>query len=130
MNTFFNNLGLILTALVLSWFTGPWFGKLYERLFDISLDGGWFGGTDSWQLITGFPLALVFFFTFLLIAFGLSKNRFIYLGLLLAPLLIFQFFVDQEHLLFPIVLAILAFIAAWVVRKLLNKYLPGTFLVQ
>lgn len=102
------NLILLVVVLVLSYFTAPWFGSIYNLLAPGELDGAWIGSQSSWEFIIGLPFAYIFFTTLLIQAFG-SGNKKKWIGWLLAPALLFFLSGDTAHIYLPIVLAIVAF---------------------
>jgi len=116
MNSFVKNILLLVVALVLSYFTGQYFGGWYDKfspLYDNTLGLG----KDALNSVTGIPFAYIFFTTLLFQSFGFD-NRNKWTGWLLTPALLFFASGDLKHIYLPIILALIAFGLSIILRKI------------
>ena len=121
MNNFIKNILLLVVVLILSYYTAIYFGVLYDIFTPGALDSGaWIGTLKAWQAIIGFPFAYIFFTTLLFQTFAWG-NRNKWTGWLLAPAFLFFAAGDLKHIYIPIILALIA----WIVAKLIGKLLPN-----
>jgi hypothetical protein len=117
MNNFIKNILLLVVSIVLSYFTAEYFGSLYDSFIPGSLDSGaWIGTLKAWQSIIGFPFAYVFFTILLFQLFG-AGNRNKWTGWLLVPPALFFAAGDLRHIYLPIILGLISFGLAFVIRK-------------
>jgi len=114
------NLGLILISIIVSFFGATWLGAVYNDIFQVGFGGGWIGDASAWELIIGFPLALIFFSVLLFELFGDSNRKKWMMWVLALPVL-FELVVDLSHIYFPIALGLVAYGLGWAGRKLLQK---------
>lgn len=120
MNNFVKNILLLSVAIVLSYFTASYFGIVYDSVFGSG--GAWIGSEGSWNLIIGFPLSLIFFLTLFSYAWMFkSKSSTLWL---ISPILLWESAVDLRHIYLPIILALIAFGLAILIRKIfkISKY--------
>lgn len=109
------NVLLVLIAGIASYGFSYTFGSLYGSFFVI---GGW---VDMTSLI-GWPLAYIFFLTFLFTAFGgEGKTKYWWIGILLIPALALEVYLDPAHIYFPILLGILGWGIGWGIRGLVRR---------
>ena len=117
MNGFIKNILLLVGVLILSYFVAEYFGGWYNRfspLFSRSI----FALTEQELIfLVGIPFAYIFFTTLLFQSFGFG-NRNKWTLWLLTPALLFFASGDIQHIYLPIVLALVAFGLAFVVRKI------------
>jgi len=120
MNNIVKNILLLIVVFVLSYFTAPYFGAVYDNFIPGSLDAGaWIGTLEAWQSIIGFPFAYIFFTTLLFQSLGFG-NRNKWTLWLLVPVLLFFASGDIQHIYLPIILGLIAFGLAWIIRKILK----------
>ena len=126
MNNFIKNLSLLVAVLVLSYLLAVYFGSMYDYLTPGSLgDTAWIGTTSAWQSMIGFPFAYIFFTTLLLQSFGFG-NRNKWTLWFLAPALLFFASGDLKHIYLPIILALIAFGLATLIRKIFKYEINNT----
>lgn len=116
MNTFIKNILLFAVAIILSYFTAEYFGSWYDR-FSPQYDNTFGVGKDLLISLVGGPFAYVFFITLLLKLFG-SGNQNKWTGWLLVPPFLFFASGDLKHIYLPIILALIAFGLAALLRKI------------
>ena len=115
MNNVVKNILLLVVALILSYFTAEYFGSWYDKfspLYDNTLGLG----KEALRSITGIPFAYIFFTTLLFQSFGFG-NRNKWTLWLLTPAMLFFASGDIQHIYLPVILALIAFGLAFVVRK-------------
>lgn len=114
------NLGVIVVSVVLSAIFSSFVGDFYNNLTQSGLGGGLYGDESFWELVLGFPLALIFFFAVLFSAIGKDKwKKWLYWSLVL-PFL-FELIFDLSHIYIPITLALIGYGIGLGVRKLLRR---------
>src|SRR3989344_7030146 len=116
MNNIVKNILLLAVVLMLSYFTAEYFGAAYDSMFGSG--GAWIGSEGSWNLIIGFPLALIFFLTLFSYAWVFKSKRSTLW--LISPVLLWEVVIDIRHIYLPIILGLIAFGLAWVIRKILK----------
>ena len=114
MNNFVKNILLLVVVVVLSYFTAGYFGMLYE--FIISTGSTWIGSESSWNMIIGFPFGFIFLTIILFNILG-GENRNKWIAWLLVLPIFFFMLGGIKHLLLPIILALITFGLAFVIRK-------------
>lgn len=120
MNNALKNLGLLVIILVLSYFTAEYFGSWYNYFSPLH-DYSWFSlTTQELIFITGIPLAYIFFLTSIFQSFGFRNRNKWTLWLLVPPFLFFASG-DLKHIYLPIILALIAFELATLIRKFFQK---------
>jgi hypothetical protein len=119
MNNSLKNFILLIVVLILSYFTAPYFGALYDR-FSPQYDYSFFNlGKESVVFLAGLPVAYVFFIPFLFEIFGTgSKKKWIIWSLI--PPALFWISADKYYIYIPIILGIVSFGLA----KLINFIIP------
>ena len=116
MNGFIKNILLLVVALILSYFTAEYFGSWYVK-FSPQYDDSWFSLTKQELIfLAGAPFAYIFFATLLFQSFGFG-NRNKWTLWLLTPAMLFFASGDIQHIYLPVILALIAFGLAFVVRK-------------
>ena len=118
MNNLIKNILLLIVALVLSYFTAQYFGGWYDKfspLYDNTLGLG----KEALKFITGIPFAYIFFTTLLFQSFGFGNRNKWTVWLLVPPFLFFASG-DIQHIYLPIVLGLIAFGIAILIRKVLK----------
>ena len=88
---------------------GTWVGMMYTLFFPTSTGGGWVGGPGAWELVIGFPLALIFLLCFLFTLLGSGTNIKRKLTWLLALPIIVELLIDPLHIYLPITLALIGY---------------------
>ncbi|MBI2673978.1 MAG: hypothetical protein HYX23_01725 [Candidatus Zambryskibacteria bacterium] len=117
MANFTKNFLLFVVILVLSYLAAEYFGALYDKfspLYDRSLIG--FSKEDLISL-TGVPFAYIFFTVLLFKLFG-SGNTDKWVGWLLVLPFLFFASGDLKHIHLPIILALITFGLAALLRKI------------
>ncbi len=112
------NLLFLVVALLISYFLTPLFGKFYAYLFPKNLGGAL--PTDTILALTGFPLSYIFFLTLLFTAFG-GKHKHWWIGILLIPAAIVEFYFDPSHLYIPILLALVGWLLGDLISRLFTS---------
>ena len=118
MNNVVKNILLLIVTLVISYFSAGYFGFWYDR-FSPQYDNTLGVGKALLESLVGVPFAYVFFTILLFKLFGLG-NRNKWIGWLLIPPLLFFASGDIQHIYLPIILGLIAFGLAWVIRKILK----------
>jgi|SRR3989344_6626963 len=120
MKLVIKNLFLLVAVLVLSYFTAPYFGALYDY-FVPQYDGSFLGLPKSYAVfIAGVPFAYVFFTVFIFKLFGsLNKNKWI-IGLTV-PALIVYLMNGMMFIYLPIFLGLIAFGLAKLINLIILK---------
>ena len=120
MNNFIKNVLLLLAVVLISYFMTNYFGSLYNH-FSPLYDSSFFSIPKEGLIkIAGFPFAYIFFTTILFQTFAWG-NRNKWTGWFLAPASLFFAVSDLSHIYLPIVLALIAFGLATIIRKVFNK---------
>jgi len=117
MNNFIKNILLLVSVLVLSYFTANYFGSLYGYFsppFDDSMIGL---SKETLSFIDGAPFSYIFFTTLLFQSFGLG-NRNKWTLWLLAPAILFFASGDLKHIYLPVILGLVAWGLATLLRKI------------
>lgn len=121
MNNFFKNFLILIAVLILSYFTAPYFGSLYDK-FSPQYDGSFLGVSKSFAVfVAGFPFAYVFFVPFLFELFGSVNKKKWSVWLLLPPMLLW-ISVDIYYIYLPSILGIIAFVLARFIRFIISKF--------
>jgi hypothetical protein len=121
MNSSLRNFLLLIIVSVLSYFTAPYFGFLYDK-FSPQYNNSFLGtGRDLSLFVAGLPVAYVFFIPFLFELLGSGKRRNWMLWLLVLPALLW-ISVDIYYIYVPIVLGAIAFFFAWFIRFIVSKF--------
>lgn len=120
MNHIIKNILLLAVVLVLSYFTAVYFGSWYDK-FSPQSDDSWFSlGKQQLIFLVGMPFAYIFFTTLLFQSFGFG-NRNKWTGWLLVPALLFFASGDIQHIYLPILLGLIAFGLAFIIRKVFKR---------
>jgi hypothetical protein len=120
MNNFIKNIILLAAVLVLSYYTAPYFGALYDK-FSPQYDGSFIGVPKSLAVfVAGLPVAYVFFVPFLLEIFGTGNKKKWIMWSLLPPALLW-IFADVYYIYVPIILAVIAFALAKLINFVISK---------
>lgn len=121
MKNVLKNVGLLSLVLVLSYFTAEWFGSWYDK-FSPQIDDSWFSlSKGALTSIVGFPLAYIFFAIFIFQIFGFGNKKKLVIWLLI-PALLFFGAGDLEHIYLPIILGLVAFTLAKLIKFLISKF--------
>ena len=120
-NTLLKNIGLLVVAILLSGVVASWLGSFYNSFFKAGFGGDIIGDTSFWELVAGFPLALIFFLTLLFTLFAEQKYLKKYLLWSLALPALFELVFDFSHIYFPIALGLIAYGIGWVLRNFLAR---------
>lgn len=122
MNNAIKNILLLIVVLVLSYFVADYFGSWYDK-FSPQYDNTLGVGKDILKSLVGIPFAYIFFtiITFKLFGSG-NKNK--WTGWLLVLPFLFFASGDLKHIYLPIILALIAFGLAILIRKIfkISKY--------
>ena len=114
MNNIVKNILLLVAVLVLSYFSAGYFGMAYDSMFGSG--GAWIGSEGSWNLIIGFPLALLFFLTLFSYTWIFkSKKPTLWL---ISPVLLWEVVIDIRHIYIPIALTLVALGLAILLQKI------------
>ncbi len=116
----YTNILIATVSVVIALLLSTTMGDFYNNFFQVGLGGNVFGDESFWELVLGFPLALIFSFTLLFSAFGKGNWQKWLIWSLAIPGL-FELIFDFSHLYFPIVLGLLGYGLGWVVRWLLSQ---------
>ena len=114
---FLGHICLFLISLAFSYFTCVLAGELYAQIF---------GGDGTWtdvRGIVGLPLSYIFFVTLLFSAFG-GKYKYLWIFILLIPVVLLEAYIDLFHLYLPVIIVIVALLLAKIIVWIL-KWLSG-----
>lgn len=121
MNNFLKNVLLLVAVLALSYFTAGHFGFLYDYFTPGTLGSRALAGTpEAWQSLIGLPFAFIFFLILLFKLFA-AGNKNGWIGWLLVPPFLFFVAGDLVHIYLPIILTIIAFGTATLLRRVLPE---------
>ena len=125
MNNVVKNILLFVMVLVLSYFTAEYLGSWYDK-FSPQSDDSWFSfSKQQLILLVGGPFTYIFFTTLLFQSFGFG-NRNKWTLWFLAPALLFFASGDLKHIYLPIILALIAFGLATLIRKIFKYEIINT----
>ena len=124
MNDVVKNILLLVIVLILSYFTAKYFGSWYDK-FSPQYDNTLGVGKALLKSLVGIPFAYIFFTTLLLQSFGFG-NRNKWTLWFLAPALLFFASGDLKHIYLPIILALIAFGLATLIRKIFKYEINNT----
>lgn len=121
MKNFGKNVLLLIVVLILSYLTAPYFGSWYDK-FSPQYGGGMFGNFSKELaiMIAGIPVAYVFFITFLFTLLGSGRRNW-WTSILLLPAALLWISADKYYIYIPIVLALIAWGLAALLRKLFHR---------
>lgn len=111
---------LVLVALVCAYYSASFFGKIYNDLFPNELNSGWIGGGQSLYFLRGISLSLLFFmimFTYPWVFKTVRKTMWF-----LIPIALWEIAFDPDKIYIPIILSLIGFSLAWLVRKGISKF--------
>ncbi len=109
----------IIVGIILFFILIPIFGRVYQ-LFIPQNTGLFIVSQEFIDLFIGLPLSYIFSLTLLLTAFGGSK-KYWWLGVLLIPAAAFEIYFDFEHIYFPILIGLVAWLAGAGISVILQK---------
>lgn len=112
------NILFFILVLVLSLATAPYFGTWYDTISPQY--GGWVTSKSDAVSFAGFFVAYIFLIPFTLELFGNENRKKWILWSLLLPALLW-IGADIEHIYLPIILGLIAFVLAKLVRLLISK---------
>jgi hypothetical protein len=119
MKNFFKKIGILVVILVLSYLTAPYFGNWYNKFSPQY--GGWLTSNEQAISFAGFFIAYIFFIPLAYGLFGIIRNKYWMMGLLL-PVVLLMFAADRPHFYIPVLLIIIALMLAWIVRLVIFKF--------
>jgi hypothetical protein len=121
MKPVYRNILLLILVIVTAHFTAHVFANLYDRLLlgDRSFSKG------ALDYLFGVPLSYTFFLVFLFTALG-SLKKYWWMGILLVPAAVAEWYLEKEHLWFPIALAVVGWGLGWLLRFLYLKFTHRT----
>jgi len=112
---------LFAVALILSYFTAPYLGKVYDY-FVPQLGSSFLGiGKEVAVYVVGFPFSYVFFTTFIFQIFG-GVNKKKWTIWLLVPAFLLFILGDIQHIYLPILLALIAFSLAKLTNLIILRF--------
>jgi len=115
----FRNILLLATSIILSYLFSAEFGDLLNKTFDYS------GTFLDFRSVVGLPLAYIFFVSFMFTIFG-DKKKYYWLGILLVPAAIIEFYFDSEIIYVPIILGALGWLLGWGILRVKESLLKKT----
>lgn len=110
------NFGMIFVSVLVSLMSATFIGTIYGQLFPENFQATWIGGPGAWEMIIGFPLALIFFLS-LGLALSEKSQRYLLAVILVVPVL-FELYFDLGHIYIPIILGLVGYSAGWMIRKI------------
>src|SRR3989344_2306959 len=99
-------LSAVVASYILSYLAAPYFAYVYA-IFSSSTLGGTYITPAAAETIVGVPLGLIVLLVFLLTAIG-GKNRWWWIGVAIAPAVLFELLLDPLHIYIPIILGVIA----------------------
>ena len=120
MLNIFRNIILLISVLVLSYFTAPYFGYLYD-VFDPQM-GGAFWGLDKHGAVffAGFIISYILFVPLIFELLGKMKKDWWAVGLLI-PVLLFYLYANTFLIYFPILIAIIGYLLGKFINIVIRK---------
>src|SRR3989344_2543922 len=110
------NILLLILALIISYYTAPFFGGWYDKISP-QYDFSFFNlGKESVLFIVGFPISYVFLITILFSTFGFGRRK-VWTGILLTPAVLLWLNADLRHIYIPIILIVIAWVLGLGLRK-------------
>lgn len=103
----------LIIAVVISYYSSPYFGGLYNIFEHAGLAAGFLG-------LRGISLAYIFFIAFLFTALT-KREKYWWIGVLLIPAFLFEFYFDLLHIYFPLISALIGWGIGLLVYKAINK---------
>ncbi len=116
MNKLLKNIIIVAGALVVSYFTSPFFGKLYDVIFP-SITGSYIDFTA----LIGLPISYIFFLTLLFTVFGGTK-KYWWIAIALIPAIIFEAAFDLQHIYFPVAIGLVGWLIGKGLSMLIAKH--------
>jgi hypothetical protein len=120
MNNSFKNFLLLVAVLVLSCFTAPYFGALYDKFYPQNGSSFLGIGEETAVFVAGVPFAYMFLIPFVFELFGSGNKKKLILWALL-PVVLFYLYDSVGLSYIPIILAIIAFALAKLVNFIISK---------
>ena len=109
------NILFFILVLVLSLITAPYFGSWYDSMSPQY--GGWMTSNSDAISFAGFFVAFVFFQSFFFGFLGIKANKFWYI-IPLIPVVLLWLGADFVHIYIPVILSLIGFGTAWLLRKI------------
>lgn len=112
-----NKFIVLAIVIILVYFSSFFGGVMYGKIF---------GPSDSFvdmRSLVGTPLAYIFFLTFLFTFLG-GEKKYIWLGILLVPAVLFEIYFDYIHIYFPVALGLLGWALGFGILKLKQILIP------
>ncbi len=113
------NILFFILALVLSLVTAPYLGAWYDK-FSFQ-DSGWMGDRDGAIFFAGMLVSYVVLVPFILELLGQGNRRKL-ITWLLVPILLFWISADSNYIYIPIILSLIGFSLAWLLRKVFVRH--------
>lgn len=113
------NILFFILVLVLSLVTAPYFGSWYDGLYPQS--GDWIYDKEDAIFFAGMLLSYVFLIPFIFEIFG-SGNRKKWVLWSLLPIFLFLMYGGINFIYLPIVLSLIGFAFAWLIRKIFIRH--------
>ena len=123
MNAFLARMTVVILSYGVAVFAAVYFGVLYDYLFPYTSGGGFIGDPDTLNWMIGYPLAVIFFLTFLVHAQGIRHVWWWNLGALI-PAILFEIVFTPTQIYIPIILGFIAWGLGILAHKLLQKFVP------
>ncbi len=101
---------------IISWFISPFTGQIYEMILNQGIE------PSAFRSLIGLPLSYIFFTTLLFTAFT-KREKYWWIGILLIPAFVFEFYFDSLHIYFPIILGLLGWGLGILIYKLTKALL-------
>lgn len=113
------NILFFILVLALSLVTAPYFGSWYDK-FSFQ-DSSWTFDRDSAIFFAGILVSYVMLIPFVFELLGENNRRKLIIWLLI-PVLLFWISADSNYIYIPVILALIGFCAAWLLRKVFIKH--------
>lgn len=113
------NILFFILVLVLSLVTAPYFGSWYDKFSPQY--GGWITSNSDAISFAGFFVAFVFFQTLFFGFLGIKANKYWFI-IPMIPVVLLWLGADFVHIYIPIILALIGFSLAWLLRKIFVRH--------
>jgi len=116
------NFIILIVSLLLSHFLAVYVGTLYNNLFPnvIGTGGIFMVPKEFGYYVIGIIISYIFFLTLLFTAFG-GKHKYWWIGILLIPAAVVEFYFDLSHIYVPILLALAGFLLGHLISRFFEK---------
>ncbi len=111
---------IIIIWILLSILFAPIFGELYKLFVPQLGESIFLISPGASNFINGISFSYIFFLTLLFTAFG-GEKKYWWIGILLIPAVVFEFYFDFAHIYFPILLGLAGWALGFLILKLFSR---------